>query len=98
MGKNHDFSKGRKAPDDTTAPAPQKAKSGRTPKGRAGGPIGRPVKGKRSDEEFEPTTLYMRKKTKQAVRMRLLEEGSKKKLSDVVEELVAEWVERGANL
>jgi len=52
---------------------------------------GRPA-GKRSDPEYEPTTLLLRKATKKAA-FRLLEDlETGQDLSDLVERLVARWI------
>jgi hypothetical protein len=54
---------------------------------------GRPA-GKRSDPEFKPTTLLLREKTKRAA-MRLLEDkGGGQDLSELVEQLLAQWSKR----
>jgi hypothetical protein len=54
---------------------------------------GRPA-GKRSDPEFKPTTLLLREKTKRAA-MRLLEDnGREQDLSELVEQLLAQWNKR----
>jgi hypothetical protein len=54
---------------------------------------GRPH-GKRSDPDFKPTTLLLREKTKRAA-MRLLEDnGRGQDLSELVEELLAQWNKR----
>ena len=53
---------------------------------------GRPATGKRSDPEYEPTTLYMRIATKRAARIALAVEARNRELSDLVEELVSDWV------
>ena len=58
------------------------------PKGR-----GRPP-GKRSDPEFKATTLLLREKTKRTA-MRLLEDnGRGQDLSELVEQLLAQWSKR----
>jgi hypothetical protein len=65
------------------APPPPPAAKGR----------GRPA-GKRSDPEFKPTTLLLREKTKRAA-MRLLEDkGGGQDLSELVEQLLAQWTKR----
>jgi hypothetical protein len=52
---------------------------------------GRPA-GKRSDPAYEPTTLLLRKSTKKAA-FRLLEDtDSPHDLSDLTEQLLAEWI------
>jgi hypothetical protein len=71
-------------PQDPDLPA--SAIEAQTIKGR-----GRPT-GKRSDPEYEPTTLLLRKATKKAA-FRLLEDtAADQDLSDLAEQLIAEWV------
>src|SRR5271169_2240370 len=54
---------------------------------------GRPA-GKRSDPDFKPTTLLLREKTKRAA-IRLLEDtGRGQDLSELVEQLLAQWNKR----
>jgi hypothetical protein len=54
---------------------------------------GRPA-GKRSDPDFKPTTLLLREKTKRTA-MRLLEDnGRGQDLSELVEQLLAQWNKR----
>lgn len=55
-------------------------------------PIGRP-RGKRSNPEFEQTTLFLRKDTKKAV-TRQLEDHGAGDLSSLVERLLASWLKR----
>ena len=61
--------------------------------------LGRPVKGKSSNPDFESTTIYLRKDVKhRAVRI-LFEEkdrGQDRGLSDVLEELLEEWVDKNS--
>jgi hypothetical protein len=52
---------------------------------------GRP-KGKRSDPSFEQVTAYIRKDTYLKVKMSLLQEGGDRDFSDVVEELLSEFL------
>ena len=52
---------------------------------------GRPA-GKRSDPEYEPTTLLLRKTTKRAA-FRLLEDTeADQDLSDLAEQLISNWI------
>jgi hypothetical protein len=52
---------------------------------------GRPA-GKRSDPEYEPTTLLLRKATKKAA-FRLLEDTeADQDLSDLAEQLISNWI------
>jgi hypothetical protein len=52
---------------------------------------GRPP-GKRSDPAFQPTTVFLRKHTKNAAQRRLLDRTDGQDLSDLLEQLLAEWV------
>jgi len=52
---------------------------------------GRPA-GKRTDPDFAQVTAYIRKQTHQAVKLRLLQEGQGREFSELVEELLADWV------
>jgi hypothetical protein len=54
---------------------------------------GRPP-GKRSDPEFKPTTLLLRERTKRSATRRLQDENAGQDLSDLVEQLLANWVRR----
>jgi hypothetical protein len=57
-------------------------------------PEGRPA-GKRSDPAYEQVTAYIRKRTHDAVKMALLEEGKRRQFSELVEELLANWALQG---
>jgi hypothetical protein len=61
-----------------------------------------PVKGrrgKRSDPAYSPTTFFVRKETKKkATRILLDDAHAGKDLSDLVEELLSEWVSKQANV
>lgn len=52
---------------------------------------GRP-KGKRSDPTFEQVTAYIRKVTHQGVKIALLQEGQDREFSELVEELLSDWL------
>jgi hypothetical protein len=52
--------------------------------------LGRPP-GKRSDPEYQPVTAWIRKKTYQSVRERLLREG-RGEFSVLVETLLRDWL------
>ena len=61
--------------------------------------LGRPVKGKSSNPDFESTTIYLRKDVKHRAARILFEEkehGQDRGLSDVLEELLEEWVARNS--
>jgi hypothetical protein len=54
---------------------------------------GRPP-GKRSDPDYQPTTVLLRQQTKKMAN-RLLEDGSTgQDLSELIEQLLAEWIQR----
>jgi hypothetical protein len=54
---------------------------------------GRPP-GKRSDPDYQPTTVILRKHTKKTA-TRLLEDSSTgQDLSDLIEQLLTEWIQR----
>ena len=78
-------------PAEAPAPPPPPAAPVVAPPAAKG--RGRPA-GKRSDPEFKPTTLLLREKTKRAA-MRLLEDkGGGQDLSELVEQLLAQWTKR----
>ena len=52
---------------------------------------GRPT-GKRSDPDFEQTTAYIRKETHRKVKIALLQEGEGREYSELVEDLLSEWL------
>lgn len=52
---------------------------------------GRP-KGKRSDPAFEQVTAYIRKETHKTVKIALLQEGQDREFSELVEELLSDWL------
>ena len=63
---------------------------------RAGkGSRGRPS-GKRSDPEFQPTTVLLRKATKKAAIRKLEDTDARKDLSELIEQLLNGWVKRQA--
>jgi hypothetical protein len=70
----------------TTQPVP--SSPAMSPRGR-----GRPATGKRSDPDYESTTVFLRKETKiAAARLLLGEKGQD--LSDVLEKLLSGWVRK----
>ena len=78
-----DAAKGR---EDTAAnPAPLVMPPRRQGKGRP--------PGKRSDPDFEQVTAYIRKHTHQGVKIALLQEGKGQEFSELVEGLLARWLE-----
>jgi hypothetical protein len=52
---------------------------------------GRPA-GKRSNPEFEPTTIFLRKTTKKTANRTLEDSGIKQDLSELIEELLQAWI------
>ena len=52
---------------------------------------GRP-RGKRSDPDFEQVTAYIRKHTHQGVKIALLQESKGQEFSELVEGLLAKWL------
>ena len=59
----------------------------RTPVARG---VGRPP-GKRSNPDWEQATVFIRKDTKRAALMRLMETGSNQDFSELVDQLLAKW-------
>jgi hypothetical protein len=57
----------------------------------AGAKRGRP-RGKRSNEEFVQVTAYIEKQTHRDVKIALLTEGEGREFSELVENLLAEWI------
>lgn len=53
--------------------------------------------GKRSDPAFRPTTFFVRKETQRKASRLLEDQESGKDLSDLVEELLAQWVIEHSN-
>ncbi len=73
-----------------TGPEPVPAEASPAALEPAGKGRGRPL-GKRSNPEYEPTTVLLRKKTKKAA-IRLLEDrDAGQDLSDLIESLLGEW-------
>lgn len=58
-------------------------------------PFGRPPTGKRSNPDYEPTTVILRRETKIAA-ARILVGNKQKDLSDVMESLLAGWVRKNS--
>lgn len=52
---------------------------------------GRPA-GKRSNPDFQPTTVLLRKATKRAVSRKLEDAESRQDLSDLIEQLLTDWL------
>ena len=75
------------APTPAAAPVPT-AIASETPKGR-----GRPP-GKRSDPDWAPRTILMRSQTHRRVSIMLLEKDRSPDLSELVDELLQEWISK----
>lgn len=58
-------------------------------------PKGRPA-GKRSNPDFEPTTIFLRKATKKIANRTLEDQGIRQDLSELVEELLQTWISERA--
>lgn len=72
-------------------PAPQQPQGPRV----KDGPVrGRP-RGKRSSEAFVQVTAYIGRQTHRDVKIALLSEGEGREFSELVEELLAGWIESG---
>lgn len=56
---------------------------------------GRPA-GKRSNPEFEPTTIFLRKATKKTANRTLEDRDDRQDLSELVEELLQGWISERA--
>jgi hypothetical protein len=56
--------------------------------------VGRPAGGKKSNAEYQQVTAYIRKRTYRRVQIQLLEQDAKQDFSELVEELLAEWLEQ----
>jgi hypothetical protein len=52
---------------------------------------GRPA-GKRSNPDFEPTTIFLRKTTKKTANRTLEDSGVKQDLSELIESLLQNWI------
>ena len=52
---------------------------------------GRPA-GKRSNPDFEPTTIFLRKVTKKTANRALEDSGVKQDLSELIESLLQQWI------
>lgn len=56
---------------------------------------GRPANGKRSNPDYEQVSCYLRRVTHAEVQVRLIREGKKRDVSDLIEELLSEWLAKG---
>jgi hypothetical protein len=76
-------------PTEIQPPAVPKSALGTEPvRGR-----GRPP-GKRSDPEYQPTTVLIRKQTKKTAARLLEDTDSVQDLSDLIEQLLTEWIQK----
>jgi hypothetical protein len=55
--------------------------------------MGRP-RGKRSDPDYEQVTSYLRKDTYQAVKVALIKSGEKMQFSDLMQQLLENWLQK----
>ncbi len=76
------------APEPTPEPAPAAVPAPETQKGR-----GRPP-GKRSDPDWAPRTILMRSKIHRRVSIMLLERDNGPDLSELVDQLLTEWISK----
>jgi hypothetical protein len=53
--------------------------------------VGRPA-GKRSNPDFEPTTIFLRKVTKKTANRALEDSGAEQDLSELIESLLQKWI------
>ena len=84
------------APVEATEQSSEPGQQASSASERAGrGSRGRPA-GKRSDPEFQPTTVLLRKATKKAAVRKLEDTDTRKDLSDLIEQLLTGWIKRQA--
>lgn len=57
-------------------------------------PRGRPKTGKRSNKNYTSTTVYIKLETLKRIKMMLLTKGGAQDFSELVESLLAQWLER----
>lgn len=76
-------------PDPPPAEASVSAASPAPP--ASGRPVGRP-RGKRSNPDYEQISAYLRRDTYRAAKIKLLQRGDERDISEVLEELLAAWV------
>lgn len=82
----HAVSVTRSGPEATEPKAPDEAVRGSFRRRRRAG--------KRSDPAFRPTTIFVRKETQRKATRLLEDQDTGKDFSDLVEELVADWISR----
>lgn len=76
---------------EVTAPAPPKTRPMPAPKVTTS--RGRPATGKRSDPDYESTTVFLRRDTKKSAAKLLIDDNGQD-LSDVLEKLLSSWVRK----
>jgi hypothetical protein len=79
-----------KKPPATASPPPVDVFPGDPPPTRG---RGRP-RAKSSNPDYQPTTVILRKRTKRAAARLLEDQETGKDLSDLIEELLTEWIQR----
>jgi hypothetical protein len=75
-------------PAQQSAALPAQPLGGEPMRGR-----GRPP-GKRSDPDFQPTTVLLRKHTKKTAARLLEDTNASQDLSDLIEQLLSEWIQK----
>ncbi|WP_009629945.1 hypothetical protein [Synechocystis sp. PCC 7509] len=82
-----DAAKGKESePEELEAKQPQLVEDVEQPLKR-----GRP-KGKRSHPDYEQVTAYIKKDTYQEIKITLLREGQKREFSELIQELLEDWL------
>ena len=76
--------------DRQSKPSPTHTMSSEPIRGR-----GRPP-GKRSDPDYQPTTVLIRKQTKKTATRLLEDTNAAQDLSDLIEQLLTEWIQQHA--
>lgn len=91
MGKFGAIKNVRQDPPPATEPVEIEAAAKTTPRPTLISGKGRPA-GKRSNPEFEPTTIFLRKTTKKTANRALEDSGTRQDLSELIEELLQGWI------
>ncbi len=55
---------------------------------------GRPATGKRSNPDYQQVSCFVRKETYQEAQVELLRQGKKQDFSDLVDDLVSQWLQK----
>jgi hypothetical protein len=74
--------------DEPSTPPPATPVGSEPARGR-----GRPP-GKRSDPDYQPTTVLLRKRTKKTAARLLEDTNAAQDLSDLIEQLLTEWIQK----